>query len=48
MASKTVMGGGAIIIGILIAATQALDVLPGELHYLWALLVIIWGIMAMK
>ncbi|MBI2583513.1 MAG: hypothetical protein HYW25_02500 [Candidatus Aenigmarchaeota archaeon] len=44
MNSKT-MGLGAIIVGILIAATQALN-LAGELNYLWAILAIIWGAMA--
>jgi hypothetical protein len=44
MNSKTVMGGGAIILAILIALTQ-LVAWPGWLNYIWALLALIWGIM---
>jgi len=40
------MGGGAIFLAIVIAATQALS-LQGELNYLWALLALIWGTLAL-
>lgn len=39
------MGGGAIVLAVLIAATQALA-WPGWLNYLWALLAFVWGIVA--
>tara|TARA_Y100000310_G_C20352502_1_gene655054 strand:- start:115 stop:261 length:147 start_codon:yes stop_codon:yes gene_type:complete len=41
--NKNVMGGGAIIVGILIALTVFMD-WPNSLHYLWSVLVLIWGI----
>ena len=47
MVSKSVMGGGAILVGILIAITEW-KALAGNLNYLWAVLVLIWGIMAYK
>jgi len=43
MMSKGMLGGGAIVDGVLIAATQFLG-WPASLHYLWALLAVIWGI----
>ncbi len=43
MISKSVLGGGAILDGILIAATKLMK-WPGRLYYLWALLAIIWGV----
>ena len=45
MISKKYMGIGAIVVGLLIAATQFMN-LPNELNYLWALLVLIWGCVA--
>lgn len=44
--SKTMMGVPAVVVGILIAATQYLS-LPGYLQYVWALLVLLWGIIAL-
>ena len=38
------MGVGAVVVGILIAATEYMAALPNELHYLWAVLAIIWGL----
>ncbi|MBI5061770.1 MAG: hypothetical protein HZB67_05660 [Candidatus Aenigmarchaeota archaeon] len=46
MASKIALGMPAIIIGILIAATEALN-LMGTLNYLWAVLVLLWGVMVL-
>mgnify|MGYP001566848972 FL=1 len=43
MLSKQMMGGGAIFVAVAIAATELLN-LPGTLHYLWALLALVWGI----
>lgn len=41
---KMVAGGGAILLGGLIAATVALN-LPNQLHYVWAILALSWGIL---
>lgn len=41
----SVMGGGAILIGLLIAATAAFN-WPKWLNYIWAALSLIWGISA--
>ena len=43
MLSKGVLGGGAILDGVLIALTQLMG-WPANLHYLWAVLAVIWGI----
>lgn len=45
--SKKMMGGGAIFIAMVIALTQYLG-LPGYLHYIWAVLVLVWGLKALK
>lgn len=42
--SKTFMVWSSVIVGILIALTEAMA-WTGSLNYLWALLVIIWGFM---
>lgn len=41
------MGGGAIFVAILMALTQYWG-LPGYLHYVWAVLVLVWGLKALK
>ena len=43
MFSKGILGAGAIIDAILIAATQYMG-WPGYLQYVWALLALLWGI----
>ena len=40
------MGWGAILVGILIAATMLMG-LPSELNYLWAVLALAWGAMTL-
>ncbi|GEM_PF-3047273 len=45
MVSKGTMGWGAIIVAILMALTVAMD-WNMSLHYLWAVLVAIWGFMS--
>ena len=45
--SKGMMGWGAVLVGVLIAATEYFG-LSGNLNYLWALLVLIWGVKAFK
>lgn len=47
MFSKSVMGGGAVLVAILLALTEMLG-WSGDLNYLWAVLVLIWGIAAFK
>ncbi len=47
MFSKGVMGGGAIIVAILIALTTYMS-WPDYLHYIWAVIVLLWGIMSFK
>ncbi len=47
MVSKQMMSWGAIVVGILIAATEYMA-LPAYLNYLWALLVLAWGVMEMQ
>lgn len=44
MVSKTMMGGGAILLAILIVLTVVLS-LPETLHYIWALVALVWGIL---
>ena len=46
MVSKMLLGLPAVVVGILIAATEALN-LMGTLNYLWAVLVLLWGVMAL-
>lgn len=45
--SKSTMGWGAVIVAVLIAGTQYLG-WSGNLNYLWALVVLVWGLKAMK
>lgn len=45
MASKMMVAGGPVLLGVLIALTQYMD-WNGSLHYLWALVSIVWGLMA--
>ena len=47
MLSKGVMSWSAVVVAVLIALTQFME-WPGMLNYLWALLVLVWGFMAMK
>jgi len=44
--SKTLFGVPAVVVGILIAATQYLN-LPAYVQYVWAALVVIWGLLAL-
>ncbi|MEK6914370.1 MAG: hypothetical protein AABW83_01855 [Nanoarchaeota archaeon] len=44
MLSREVMGGGAVVVGILLALTELMQ-WPGSLNYIWATLVLIWGIL---
>lgn len=46
MASKLMMGGGALFLAAAIAATQYLK-LQGELNYLWAGLALVWGLIVL-
>lgn len=41
---ETFFGGGAILLGALIAATEALK-WPRWMHYIWAALALLWGVM---
>lgn len=43
--SDTFFGGGAILMGILIALTSALK-WPKWLNYIWAAFIIVWGALA--
>jgi len=45
--SKSMMGGGAIFVAIAITLTQYFG-LPGYLYYVWAVLVLVWGLKAFK
>jgi len=47
MLSKPVLGWGAILVGILIALTEYLA-WSGNVNYLWAVLVLVWGIATLK
>jgi len=47
MFSKSMMGWGAVLVGVLIAATTFLE-WNTNLNYLWSLLVLIWGFAAFK
>lgn len=47
MLSKSMMGWGAVIVGVLMAATEYLA-WSGSLNYLWAVLVLLWGLSAFK
>ena len=44
--NKTIMGAGAIIMAILVALTTLLE-WPNYLQYIWALIVLIWGIISL-
>ena len=46
MLSKGMMGWGAIVVAVLMALTQLMS-WPGYLHYIWAILVLVWGFLAM-
>lgn len=45
--SKKMMSGGAVFVAILMVLTQYWG-LPGYLHYVWAGLVLVWGLKALK
>ena len=45
--SKQMMGWGAVAVGVLIALTEYLG-FRSDLNYLWAVLVLVWGIKALK
>ena len=45
--SKKMMGGGAIFVAVAMTATQYFG-LPGYLNYVWAVLVLVWGLKAFK
>ena len=45
--SKQIMGGGAIFVAFVMMATQYFG-LPGYLNYIWAVLVLVWGLRAFK
>jgi hypothetical protein len=44
---KKTMGWGAIVVGVLVALTEFMT-WPGYMNYVWAILVLIWGITALK
>lgn len=43
MALEQLMGGGPILLGVLIALTEALK-WPRKVHYAWAAAAVVWGI----
>ena len=45
MVLAVIAGGGPILLAVLIAATQLLK-WPSWLHYIWAAMIFIWGIIA--
>lgn len=47
MLSKKNLAYVAIVFAFVIAASEYLG-LPSMLHYLWALIVLVWGILALK
>ncbi|MBT4596028.1 hypothetical protein HOC99_03765 [Candidatus Woesearchaeota archaeon] len=47
MLSKEVMAWGAIIVGILMALTKFMS-WNESLHYLWAVLVLLWGVLRLQ
>lgn len=47
MISKGVLSWGAIVVGVLIALTEFMT-WPSSLNYLWAVLVLVWGFLAMS
>lgn len=47
MGLGTFIGGGAILLGVLIATTTALK-WPKWLYYIWAALALIWGIVGLS
>jgi len=44
---KKMMGGSAIVVGGLIALTEFMS-WPAYLNYVWAVVVAVWGVMALK
>ncbi|MGQ0535512.1 MAG: hypothetical protein ACT4PT_05530 [Methanobacteriota archaeon] len=44
---KQVTGGGAVLLAILIAASVSMG-LPENVHYLWAFLSLVWGLLALQ
>jgi len=47
MFSNTTLGWGAILVGVLIALTEYVSSWNSSLNYLWAVIVLIWGIIAL-
>ena len=47
MLSKGMMGWGAVLVGVLIALNEYMA-WSGNLNYLWAVIVLVWGFMALK
>ena len=47
MLSKQYMGWGAILLAVVMAVVEMMG-LTGSLTYLWALIVLVWGVMALK
>jgi hypothetical protein len=47
MSFKIILGAGAILDGVCILATQYFG-FPSGLHYLWASLAIIWGVLILN
>lgn len=46
MVSKQLMGWGAVVLAVVITLTQAFG-WPSSLHYFWAALALIWGIITL-
>lgn len=47
MLSKSQMGWGAVVVGVLVALTEFMA-WPGNLNYLWAVLVLVWGYLSLQ
>jgi hypothetical protein len=47
MLSKEVMSWGAVAVGVLMGLTELQD-WNGNLNYLWAVLVLLWGVSGLK
>ncbi len=47
MLSKSVMGWGAIFVAVAMALTVLMG-WPSSVHYLWAVIVLAWGVMWLK
>jgi len=45
MASKEIIAGGPVLLGVAIALTEYMQ-WNGSLHYLWAAVAVVWGIWA--